>query len=171
MWSLVFFVGLGVFLESLQSRNFSLNRVVSLCWVSLPNTAQSGRPWPFLQVNRKQRVSDTAPVPLVNEMLSIHRHTVIKNTKSTTVDHWAIGTLGWSTAYLTEYKNKAIKTETIHHLQIKWCNFICITVWFHYCVRSKETGKIKGRVMTVCHYHPHISITNSSRFHLFFNSF
>lgn len=48
MWSLVFFVGLGIFPESLQSTNFSLNRVVSLYWVSLPNTAQSGRPWPFL---------------------------------------------------------------------------------------------------------------------------
>ena len=44
-------VGLGVFLESFQSWNFSLNRVVSLYWVSLPNTAQSGRPWPFLQMH------------------------------------------------------------------------------------------------------------------------
>lgn len=50
-------VGLGVFLESLQSWNFSLNRVVSLCWVSLPNTAQSGRPWPFLEIQVHKQCS------------------------------------------------------------------------------------------------------------------
>lgn len=34
--------------DSLHSENFSLNKMVSLCSVSLPNMAQSGRPWPFL---------------------------------------------------------------------------------------------------------------------------
>lgn len=34
--------------NSVQSENFSLNKTVSLCSVSLPNMAQSGRPWPFL---------------------------------------------------------------------------------------------------------------------------
>lgn len=40
---------------SLQSKNFSLNRVVSLCWVNLPKTAQSGRPWPFLSNTAKRK--------------------------------------------------------------------------------------------------------------------
>lgn len=42
------FFSLGLF-SSVQSRNFSLNRIVSLCSVTLPNMAQSGRPCPFLQ--------------------------------------------------------------------------------------------------------------------------
>lgn len=43
--------GVGDF-ASAQSTNFSLNKMVSLCSVSRPNTAQSGRPWPFLSATR-----------------------------------------------------------------------------------------------------------------------
>jgi len=52
VWTVPFLEGLLAFLFSLQSRNFSLNRVVSLCCVSRPKTAQSGRPWPFLHMTR-----------------------------------------------------------------------------------------------------------------------
>lgn len=57
-------LGVGDF-TSVQSMNFSLNKIVSLCSVSLPNIAQSGRPWPFLWAGTQRDQTSTGQFKMI----------------------------------------------------------------------------------------------------------